>query len=350
MVIRYSFCANNQTRKEPSTMSYAHLTPFERGEIHALLKVGKSKAYIAKHLGRDRTTIYRELRRNNAQSGYSPKKAQQKYQERRAECQPARKIEYPPLWRHVIDKIGDKIPPETIAGRLPLDYPDDRKMRISHEAIYQAIYRDKRLHFLIDDLPQARPKRRKRGQGKTGRAPSIPNRVGIEQRPKEVQERSRFGDWEGDLVVGANQQAYLVTLVERKSKLLLSRKIDSKHAETVADAIIDAFMDVPKSWVKTITFDNGPEFAGHEKIAAATGAEIYFADPYASYQRGTNENTNGLIRRYLPKGMSFNNLHQGEVDWIVDQLNNRPRKTLEYLTPNEVFQNERLRRLVALRG
>lgn len=347
---RYSFCANNQTRKEPSTMSYIHLTSFERGEIYALLEAGMSKAYIARHLGRDRATVYRELRRNGTKSSYSPKKAQQKYRERREECRPTKRMEHLPLWNHIIDKIGSKISPEAIAGRLPLDYPNDPKMRISHEAIYQAIYGDKRLHFLIKDLPQARPKRRKRGQGKTRRGPSIPNRVGIEQRPKEVQERTRFGDWEGDLVVGAGQQGYIVTLVERKSRILLSRKIDSKHAESTADAIIEAFMDVPKTWVKTITFDNGTEFASHEKIAEATGAMNYFADPYASYQRGTNENTNGLIRRYLPKNMSFAQLTQEELDWIVEQLNNRPRKILGYRTPNEVFQNERERRLVALRA
>ncbi len=350
LVNRYSFCANNQTQKEPSTMSYTHLTSFERGEIYGLLKAQKSMAYIARHLGRDRSTVTRELRRNGTSSGYNTQKAQQKYRERREECRPAKKMDHLPLWNHVIDKVGDKIPPEAIAGRLPLDHPNDPKMRISHEAIYQAIYGDKRLHFLIKDLPQTRPKRRKRGQGKTRRGPSIPNRVGIEQRPKEVEERARFGDWEGDLVVGAGQQGYIATLVERKSRMLLSRKLDSKHADTTANAIIDAFMDVPKSWAKTITFDNGTEFASHEKIAVATGATTYFAAPYASYQRGTNENTNGLIRRYLPKNMSFAQLDQKQLDRIVEQLNNRPRKTLGYRTPNEVFQNERERRLVALRA
>lgn len=331
-------------------MSYTHLTSFERGEIYALLEAKKSIAYIAGHLGRDRSTVYRELRRNGAKRGYSPQKAQQQYQERREECRPARKLDHLPLWNHVIDKIGDKVPPEAVAGRLPLDYPDDPKMRISHEAIYQAIYGDKRLHFLIKNLPQARPKRRKRGQGKARRGPAIPNRVDIQQRPEEVEDRGRFGDWEADLVVGAGQQGYIATLVERKTRMLLSRKIDTKDATTTANAIIDAFMDVPKSWVKTITFDNGTEFACHETIALATGATTYFAAPYASYQRGTNENTNGLIRRYLPKNKSFANLNQEQLDWIVDQLNNRPRKILGYRTPNEVFQNERERRLVALRA
>lgn len=331
-------------------MSYAHLTSFERGEIYALLRAGKSIAYIASHLGRDRSTVYREVRRNGTKGGYNPQKAQQKYRERREECRPAKKLEHLPLWNHVIEEVGNKTPPEAVAGRLPLDYPDDPKMRISHEAIYQAIYGDTRLHFLIKDLPQARPKRRKRGQGKTRRGPAIPNRVDIQQRPKEVEERIRFGDWEADLVVGAGQKGYIVTLVERRTRMLLSRKIDSKNADTTADAIIDAFMDVPKSWVKTITFDNGTEFAGHERIALATGAATYFAAPYASYQRGTNENTNGLIRRYLPKNMSFEHLEQKQLDWIVEQLNNRPRKILGYRTPNEVYQNERERRLVALRA
>jgi IS30 family transposase len=329
-------------------MAYTHLTPYERGQIQALLESGVSKSEIARRLGRSKSTVTREVNRNSSRTRYRAETAQRLYAERREECRPARKVEYLPLWRHLIDKIGDKHPPEAVAGRLPLDYPDDLRMRISHEAIYQAIYGDKRLHFLIEHLPQARPRRRKRGQGKTRRWSSIPNRTGIEERPKEVDARTRFGDWEGDLVVGTGQRGFIVTLVERKNRMLLSRKINSKNAETTAKAVIDAFMDVPRSWVKTITFDNGSEFANHEKIAAATGADTYFADPYASYQRGTNENTNGLIRRFLPKNTCFEKLTQEQLDQIVENLNDRPRKVLGYRTPNEVFFTERKRRAVAL--
>lgn len=211
-------------------------------------------------------------------------------------------------------------------------------MRISHEAIYQAIYTDERLHFLIAYLPQARPKRRKRGQGKSRRGPSIPNRVGIEQRPPQVQNRERYGDWEADTIVGATQRGFVVSLVERESLQTRLRKVQTKHAQPVALAVIDALQDFPESWLKTLTLDNGTEFAQHEEIAQTLPIDIYFADPYASYQRGTNENTNGLVRRYLPKGTDFANITQEQLDAIADELNNRPRKKLAYRTPNQVFQ------------
>jgi len=221
-------------------------------------------------------------------------------------------------------------------------------MRISHETIYQAIYSDRRLHFLIKFLAQSRPKRRKRGQGKSRRGPTIPNRVGIEERPQVVEERGRYGDWEGDTVVGAHQQGFLVTLVERRSRMLQSQVVQTKQADEVAQAVIDALEEFPTSWVRTITFDNGTEFARHEDMAQVLPVDIYFAAPYSSYQRGTNENTNGLIRRYLPKGTSFSNLSQKKLNWIVHELNNRPRKILGYRTPNEVFKEQRENHRVAL--
>lgn len=329
-------------------MSYTHLTPIERGQVQALRQEGKSLAYIADILGRDKSTMSRELSRSTATTAYDAQRAQQLYRKRREACRPAKRLEYRLLWDYLIEKMVEGWTPEEVAGRLPIDYPDDLRMRISHEAIYQAIYADKRLHFLIKCLAQARPKRRARGQGKTRRGPSIPNRVGIEQRPNVVEERGRHGDWEGDTIVGAHQQGYVVTLVDRSSRLLRSRKVETKQADEVAQAVIDALEDLPTSWVRTITFDNGTEFAHHEKMADVLPVDIYFAAPYSSYQRGTNENTNGLIRRYLPKGTSFRDLSQHHLDQIVHELNNRPRKILRYRTPNEVFQEQRKQHRVAL--
>ena len=221
-------------------------------------------------------------------------------------------------------------------------------MRISHETLYQALYTDERLVPLISCLRQARPKRRKRGQGKTRRC-LIPNRVPIHQRPSEVEDRARFGDWEGDLVLGKNQQGAVVSLVGRKSRMLLARKVHSKQSHEVIDAMIAALEDLPVTWARTITLDNGTEFYHHQRITDELGIATYFADPYAAYQRGTNENTNGLLRQYLPKGMRFDNLSQYQLDVIVDELNNRPRKILGYRTPYEVFQIDRQRALRALR-
>ncbi len=331
-------------------MSYSHLRPTERGHIQALHQEDKSLGYIAECLGRHKSSISRELRRNATAKGYDAQRAQDQYHRRREPCRPQKRLDYQPLWSYLIEKIGLGWTPEQVAGRLPMDYPDNLRMRISHETIYQAIYTDRRLRFLIECLAQSRTKRRKRGQGKSRRGPAIPNRVGIEARPNVVDERSRYGDWEGDLVLGAKQDAAIVTLVDRKSRKLHARKTETKQAGEVAQAVIDALEDSPISWVKTITFDNGTEFARHEEMAKTLPVDIYFAAPYSSYQRGTNENTNGLIRRYLPKGTPFRELTQQHVDRIVEELNNRPRKILGYRTPNEVFQEQQENHRVAIRA
>lgn len=331
-------------------MPYTHLTPTERGQIQALHQENRSLGYISDSLGRGKSTISRELKRNTTTRGYDAQRAQHQYRRRRESCRPQKKLDHQPLWTYLIEKISLGWTPEQVAGRLPIAHPDDPKMRISHEAIYQAIYTDKRLRFLIKGLPQARPKRRERGQGKSRRGPTIPNRVGIEARPNVVDERSRYGDWEGDLVLGAKQDAAILTLVDRKSRKLHARKTKTKQADEVAQAVIDALQELPVSWVKTITFDNGTEFAHHEDMAKILPVDIYFAAPYSSYQRGTNENTNGLIRRYLPKRTPFRDLTQQHVDLIVEELNNRPRKILGYRTPNEVFQEQRENHRVALRA
>ena len=328
-----------------------HLTLVERVKIQTYREQEMSPTRIALNLGRSVTTIRRELERNRTARGYDAEQAQHMYTQRRQPCRPANKLDYEPLRTYVIEKIRDQEwTPEQVAGRLPGDCPDDPRMRVSHEAIYQAIYAQDSLRFLIAFLPQARPKRRKRGQGKTRRGPSIPNRVGIDQRPKEVDSRTTHGHWEGDTVMGKNNDGFIVTLVERTSRLLYAVKTQTKQACEVAQAVIETLLDCPASWLKTLTFDNGTEFAHHERIAEALPLDVYFADPYASYQRGTNENTNGLIRRYLPKGSSFVALTQRQLDSIVEQINNRPRKCLGYRTPNEVFQQLRQQRLLALRS
>jgi len=330
-------------------MSGSHLTLVERVKIQMHYEQGMNPTAIASNLNRSIGTITRELERNSTARGYDAERAHRMYLERRQPCRPAKKLDYAPLRKYVVEKLREEEwTPEEVAGRLPLDFPDEPRMRISHEAIYQAIYTQDSLRFLAALLPQGRPKRRKRGQGKTRRGPSIPNRVGIEQRPDEVETRTVHGHWEGDLIVGKNNDGFIVTLVERASRLLCAVKTGTKKACEVADVVIEALLDYPASWLKSATYDNGPEFALHERMAEALPLHIYFADPYSAYQRGTNENTNGLIRRYLPKGTSFAGLTQRQIDSIVNQLNNRPRKCLGYRTPNEVFQKIHNQRLLAL--
>lgn len=322
-------------------MPYHHLTPIERGQIDILFRQGTSRAGIARTLGRHRSTIGRELSRNRLSGkAYSPKLAQERYHGVRKECVRTRRLDYPPLRSYLFKEGSRAWSPEQVAGRLRVDYPHDGRMHISHETIYRALYRDEKLgRVLIPQLRQARKTRRKKGTGKRSRNPfSIPNRVSIEQRPEEVQRRERYGDWEGDTVIGSNQRGVIATLVERKSLLLRAAHVSSKHAQKVAQAITDALGGLPTHCRKTITFDNGTEFARHEDITQALGTAIYFAHPYASNERARNENTNGLLRQYLPKGSSFENLTQEQLSAIVNELNDRPRKSLGYRTPNEVFQ------------
>lgn len=332
-------------------MSYHHFTPLERGKIEVMVKHGKSHGAIARELGFYRTSVLRELRRNGTKAGYDGEKAQRRYRQRRKVCRPVSKLAGDsPLRDYVLEKIAeDQWTPELVAGRLRLDYGDAPGMRVCHETIYQAIYTDGHyLDLLREELPQARAKRRKRGQGKKRRAPGIPDRVGIAERPAIVDERTEIGHWEADTLVGKNQDGFAVTLVERRSRLLEAAKTQTKAAREVQQTVIEALEARPISWVKTITFDNGTEFAGHAAIAKRLGVRIYFADPYSAYQRGSNEQVNGLIRRYLPKGTPFRQLTQEQLDQIVEKINNRPRKCLGYRTPNEVFEEQRKRHLRAL--
>jgi IS30 family transposase len=332
-------------------MSYHHFTPVQRGKIELMAKQGSSHQAIADELGFHRTSVLRELRRNSSRERYHAETAQKHYTQRRKACRQKLKLsDDTPLRDYVADKIAlEQWTPELVAGRLPLDYPRTDQMRVCHESIYQAIYTDgDYLDMLRQELPQARPKRRKRGQGKRRRGPSIQNRVDISERPAAVDKREEIGHWEGDTVVGKNQDGFAVTLVERTSRRLAAAKTQTKAALEVQLAVIEALQDHPAPWVKTITFDNGTEFAGHQAIAKGLGVSVYFAAPYSAYQRGSNEQANGLIRRYLPKGTPFRDVTQEQLDEIVEKINNRPRKCLGYRTPNEVFNEQRQQHLRAL--
>lgn len=333
-------------------MSYHHLTLRERGKIELMLNQGQSSTAIARELGYDGSTVRREIQRNSTNDGYDAQVAQRRYEQRRRACRPKGRLAHEPLREAVVAQIAEqRLSPELAAGRLRMQFPEDPKMRVCHETIYAAIYGNRHLlDFLLDFLVQSRPKRRKRGQGKTRRGPLIPNRVGIEKRPAIVQERREVGHWEGDLVVGNNQDGFILTLVERTSRMLHAVKTTTKRPAEVCRAVIDALLDRPVSWVRTLTFDNGTEFRDHETMSEELGAQVYFADPYSAYQRGSNEQVNGLLRRYLPKGTSFKHLTQERLDRIVQEINDRPRKCLGYRTPNEVFQLHRQNHLRALRA
>ena len=321
-------------------MPYTHLTPFERGHIASLRQAEWSARRIAHDLGRSPSTISRELKRGSNRRGrYQALNAQQAYQVRRTRCVKPRKLEqHPRLQAYICEKIREQWSPDEIARTLRHDFPRDRSMRVSHETIYTFVYADKHQNgTLYTHLRQAHRKRRRRRNTYSKRG-LFPGRVGIEQRPKIVDARRRTGDWEGDLVHGRQGAPAILTLVERKHGYLLAYKVDNKRAYTIGRAFLKAFRVIPDKFIKTITLDNGNEFAGFKTIEKDLQTNIYFADPYAAWQRGTNENTNGLLRQYIPKKADLHALTQRELNIIVEKLNNRPRKRLNYRTPAQLFQ------------
>jgi IS30 family transposase len=290
-----------------------------------------SQTQIANCLGVHKSTISRELRRNRGQRGYRPKQAHQKAQDRRA---------YNGLrineqdWQLVEEKLRLDWSPEQISTWLKHRW----SVQISHESIYQYIYADKRVGGRLYKHLRRQKKRRKR-QGGRDRRGEIPGRVSIDQRPEIVDQRSRLGDWEVDLIQGKGRKGAIVTLTERKSRFTLLRGVASKSADLVSHAVIDLLR-----WVKhveTITSDNGKEFANHKEISETLDLDFYFAHPYASWERGTNENTNGLIRQYFPKDRDLSTITAEEETFVMDRLNLRPRKCLDFLTPFEVFFQHR---------
>jgi IS30 family transposase len=318
---------------------YRQLTEEDRIEIYAMKQAGKKQNKIAVKLDVNPSTISRELSRNAGLRGYRPKQAQQKTLHRRFTARKAVKMT-PETIDYIESKLREEHSPEQIAERMKLD-PDCHGPAVSHESIYQHIWQDKAQggalykHLRIGGTKQ----RRKRRNSRDMRG-AIPNRVGIERRPKIVEQKIRIGDWEGDTVIGKNHQGALVTLVDRKSKLTLIGKVGRYTAEAVEQMIV-SLMEVLPRRNYTLTVDNGKEFASHESVAETLQIKVYFADPYSAWQRGLNENTNGLIRQYVPKGSDVRMLTVQQINHIMDRLNNRPRKSLGFLTPNEVFYEQK---------
>lgn len=311
--------------------NYKHLTIEQRYQIEGLLKANFKQAGIARELGVSKSTISREIKRNRGQRGYRPKQANELSCERRGVCKNAQKFSEVD-WQLVKNCLQEKMSPEQVSGRLLLC----NQLEISHEAIYQYIYRDKRAGGTLASHLRSQKRYRKRyGSGKERRG-VIKNRVSIEQRPAIVAEKNRIGDWEGDTIIGKDHQGALVTLVDRCSRYTLCAPVASKHAEGVAATMLALLMP-HKARCHTITLDNGKEFASHESVAAQLEVAVYFAHPYHSWERGVNENTNGLIRQYFPKNTNLKEVTSDEVNFAINQINHRPRKCLGFRTPYEVF-------------
>jgi len=310
---------------------YTQLTQEKRYQIYAFMKANFSKTNIASEIGVHKSTVSREMERNRGKKGYRPKQAHFMAVERR---QKAKK--YVRLTPEVICLIEgflcQDFSPEQVCGFLARTH----NLRISHETVYQYVLADKaRGGTLYRHLRHAHKKRKKR-YGSYDHRGQIKGRVSIDERPAIVDAKKRIGDWEIDTIIGKRHKGALLSLVERKSKFTLIRKLPKKQADLVAEAAID-LLNPYEEKVCTITADNGQEFAHHEYIKEHLKTTVYFAHPYHAWERGLCENTNGLIRQYFPKGMDFETITDEHVHMAMNRLNTRPRKTLGYKTPNEVF-------------
>jgi len=321
-------------------MPYTHLTPFERGIVEFMYRAHCSMRLIADELGRSVSTISRELKRNvNARGKYHAVQAQHRYIDERKKCVKPCKLDVNEELREYVERNlkEEQWSPDEIAETLRHDFPWNRSMRICYETIYTFIYKNKRAGGdLFKHLRQAHRSRRRRGNTK-GKRGQIKDRINIILRPDGANNRSRNGHWEGDTIIGKNHQGGVVTLNERRLGFLLAAPISNRKVETVNRAIIQCFFQIPERLRRTLTLDNGLEFAGFKDIQEALGLDIYFADPYSPWQRGSNENLNGLIRQYLPKGSDLTTLTQPHLNTITQKLNNRPRKRLNYQTPAKLM-------------
>ena len=320
-------------------MSYEHLNLYDRKLIKKKLVLHKSLREIASEMGRSPSTISTEIRRNKGTYWYNPFEAQKKYEQRRIKSRQKFIDQNNDLKEHIINELKNGKSPDAISGRLKLTHKKYPSMQISHESIYTWIYyqvlQGSDLHKY---LARGVKKRNKRLNKRKSRM-IIPDRVSIHERPKSVENRKYKGHWEGDTIVGRGHSGYIATIVERKSYFLIAGLMSDKKPETCVRAILEGFSEIPNKDIKSITFDNGLEFYQHYNLKVLLECKTYFADPYSSWQRGINEHTNGLLRRFFPKNMEFSKLNQNDVDEVVRKINNIPRKSLGYKTPYEVFYN-----------
>ena len=323
-------------------MSYTHLTEHERYVISHLKIADYPLREIARRLGRHHTSISRELKRNKPDYAddavYWYTASQPTAEERKHKPRSHCRQDHPKLVKYVERKLKLDWPPEAISAKLRIDYPLDQRMRISHETIYRWIYIDANQGGDLHSHLRRRHKRRRRQTRYGSGRRFIPGRVPIGERPEIVNTRERYGDWEGDSLEGAKGTGGLATHVERKSRFLLAAKLVDKKAATMTTASVDAFRKLPGTLRQTLTVDNGKEFSQFKELEQHTGLAVFFADPYAAWQRGSNENTNGILRFYFPKGTDFSKVSEQHLERVIRRINNRPRKCLNYRSPHEVMR------------
>lgn len=311
----------------------------ERCRLEQLLETGRSPARAATLLGRHRSTIGREMQRGMTKSGYRARIAQDAVEANLARPKSRRLDDNPALLAEVLRRLKQRHSPEQIAGRLPEDFPDDPEMWVSHETIYQAMYvqpRGELARLVKTALRTGRTQRKPQGRKDTGSRGQLKDMINISERPAEAEDRAIPGHWEGDLIIGANGASAIGTLAERTTGFVVLLHLPGDHtAATLADAITAKIPDIPEILRRSLTWDQGKEMALHTQITEATGLPIYFCDPHSPWQRGTSENTNGLLRQYFPKGTDLSFHGPGILDNVAAELNARPRKRHRWRTPAE---------------
>jgi len=316
------------------------LSVAEREEISRGIAVGLSIRAIATQLGRAPSTISREIRRNGGRRQYRANQAEEAAWQRAHRPKRCKLAQNPALARIVAGKLMDRWSPWQIAGWLKRTYPDDMSMQVSHETIYLTLYIQARGALkkeLIQYLRRSRAMRRSRHHTqKTKNHGKITDTVSISERPPEVEDRAVPGHWEGDLLCGSNN-SQIATLVERQTRYAMLVRVPSKDTKTVINALIKQAHKLPRELYKSLTWDRGKEMADHKRFSLATDIKVYFCDPQQPWQRGSNENTNGLLRQYFPKGMDLSHVHQNKLNAVARQLNERPRETLQFYSPAEKF-------------
>ena len=313
------------------------LSVTERHRIWLGLLSDRSFRVIARELGRAPSTVAREVGNNGGRDGYRPHTAQERaYQEARRP-KPRKLEENPALWREVEAGLRRLWSPQQVSSRLCRDFSDDETMRVSHETIYKSVYvqgRGELRKELAQCLRTGRAKRKP--QGRMEKRGKIPDMVMISERPAEAQDRAVPGHWEGDLVMGAGNRSAIGTLVERTTRFVMLLHLpDGREADKVRKAMEAKIQTLPEALQRSITWDQGREMTEHVQFTVDTGVDIYFCDPHSPWQRGTNENTNGLLRQYFPKGTDLSKVTEAELDAAADSLNGRPRQTLNWMTPSE---------------
>jgi len=338
--IQRIFAETGGIRPAPRRRSRRALTLAEREAISRGMVAGHSIRLIASRLGRAPSTVSREIRRNGGRRRYRANQADQAAWDRAHRPKTCKLAENRALARIVARKLQLEWAPWQIAGWLKRMYPNDESYQVSHETIYKSLFIQARGALkkeLLQHLRKTRVMRRSRHHTqKTENHGRITNTVSIRERPASVEDRAVPGHWEGDLIMGGNN-SQIATLVERQTRYVMLVRVPSKDTKTVINALIKHAHKLPRELYKSLTWDRGKEMADHQRFSLDTDIKVYFCDPKSPWQRGSNENTNGLLRQYFPKGMDLSNIHQNRLNAVARRLNERPRETLQFYSPAEKF-------------